>query len=198
VCDRPPTESAGVSPRLIARNGVNDYDRYAVTAEGVSPMALPGTPGGQYTADGLEHNAHGTPSSRAADHRAQLDKRRDKLLRHDFGPAWVEVDGEGEWVVLTWGSAAAPASEAAALARAQGLAVKVLTLKLLSPAQPARLARLLEGARRLLVVEQSHSQQFYGYLKAHYALPAAVRVLSQPGPLPIRPAAVLAQLLQWR
>ncbi|MER2584154.1 MAG: 2-oxoacid:acceptor oxidoreductase subunit alpha [Candidatus Competibacter sp.] len=198
VCDRPPTEGASASPRLTARNGVSSYDRYAVTADGISPMALPGTAGGQYTADGLEHNAHGTPSSRAVDHRAQLDKRRDKLLRYDFGPDWIEVDGEGDLAVLTWGSAAAPTLEAATLARAQGLAVKVLVLKLLSPTQPARLERLLEGVRRLLVVEQTHSQQFYGYLRAHYTLPEAVRVLNQPGPLPIRPAAVLAQLLQWR
>ena len=63
--------------------------------------------------------------------------------------------------------------------------------------QPARLAALLAGVQRLLVVEQSHSRQFYRYLRAHYALPGAVRVLSQPGPLPIRPAAVLTQLLQW-
>ncbi len=126
VCDRPPAESGGKSPRLIAKVVASRYDRYAVTADGVSPMALPGAPGGQYTADGLEHNAHGTPSSRATDHRAQLDKRRDKLLHYDYGPAWVEVEGDGEMAVLTWGSVAAPAREAAALARAQGLAVKVL------------------------------------------------------------------------
>jgi 2-oxoglutarate ferredoxin oxidoreductase subunit alpha len=69
---------------------------------------------------------------------------------------------------------------------------------LLAPAQPARLAALLAGAGRVLVVEQSHSRQFHAYLRAHYALPGEVRILSQPGPLPIRPAAILAQLLQWK
>ena len=62
----------------------------------------------------------------------------------------------------------------------------------------ARLAALLAGVRRVLVVEQSHSQQFLGYLRAHYPLPADLRILNQPGPLPIRPAAVLAQLSQWK
>ncbi|HRD65476.1 MAG TPA: 2-oxoacid:acceptor oxidoreductase subunit alpha [Candidatus Competibacter sp.] len=198
VCDRLPIAGDGESLRLTAKIVTNYYDRYAVTADGVSPMSLPGTPGGQYTADGLEHNVRGVPSSRATDHQSQLDKRRDKLLRYDYGPIWAEVEGDGEAAVLTWGSTAAPVREAAALARAQGLAVKVLVLRLLLPAQPARLARLLEGVRRVLVVEQSHSQQFYSYLKAHYTLPAAVRVLARPGPLSIRPAAVLAQLLQWR
>jgi len=198
VCDQPPANGMETASRAVAMPGPGRYDRYVLTADGVSPMARPGTPGGQHTADGLEHNAHGTPSSRAVDHQAQLDKRRDKLLYHDYGPAWAEVEGDGELAVLTWGSATGPVLEAAARARAQGLAVRVVALRLLSPPLPARLAALLEGARRVLVVEQSHSRQFYGYLRAHYALPGEVHVLNQPGPLPIRPAAVFAQLMQWR
>lgn len=159
-------------------------------------MTIPGTPGQQYPADGLEHNPDGPPSRRAADHQAQLDKRRDKLLRHDYGAIWAEIEGEGEIAVLTWGSTAGSVREAAA--RAQGLAVKAITLRLLVPVQPVRLTALLAGAQRVLVVEQSHSQQFLGYLRAHYSLPADIRILNQPGPLPIRPAAVLAQLSQWK
>jgi len=198
VCDPPFDAGPPPASRVTALASGGHYDRYALTASGVSPMAIPGAPAQQYTADGLEHNAHGTPSSRAADHVAQLDKRRDKLLSHDYGPAWAEVEGEGEWAVLTWGSTAGPVCEAAARARAQGLAVKAISLRLLAPAQPARLAALLAGVRRVLVVEQSHSRQFHGYLRAHYRLPEGIRVLNQPGPLPIRPAAVLAQLLHWK
>ena len=73
-----------------------------------------------------------------------------------------------------------------------------IAVRLLAPAQPARLAALLTGVQRVLVVEQSHSQQFLGYLRAHYLLPTDIRILNQPGPLPIRPAAVLAQLSQWK
>lgn len=197
VCEPPPADSAAPA-RVTAPVSSDRYDRYALTASGVSPMAIPGMPGQQYTADGLEHNPHGTPSSGAADHQAQLDKRRDKLLHHDYGAAWAEVEGEGEIAVLTWGSAAGPVREAAARARAQGLAVKAIAVRLLAPAQPARLAALLAGVQRVLVVEQSHSQQFLGYLRAHYLLPTDIRILNQPGPLPIRPAAVLAQLSQWK
>lgn len=197
VCDPPPADPAR-SARATAPVDGERYHRYAVTANSVSPMAIPGMPGQQYTADGLEHNPHGTPSSRAADHQAQLDKRRDKLLCHDYGSAWAEVAGEGGIAVLTWGSTAGPVWEAAARARAQGLAVRAIALRLLAPAQPARLAALLAGVQRVLVVEQSHSRQFLGYLRAHYPLPADVQVLNQPGPLPIRPAAVLARLSQWK
>ena len=50
-------------------------------------MAIPGTPGVVYTADGLEHSEAGIPSSQARDHRIQLDKRERKHQRHDYG-AW--------------------------------------------------------------------------------------------------------------
>ena len=64
-----------------------DYQRYAPTADGVSPMAIPGTAGCIYTADGLEHAADGTPSSMAKDHQQQLEKRYNKLARFDYGRA---------------------------------------------------------------------------------------------------------------
>lgn len=197
VCDRPPQPPNG-QHRLIADSGNERYERYGLAPTGISPMANPGTPGRQYTAEGLEHNVRGTPSSGAKDHLAQLNKRRDKLIHHDFGDAWAEIDGEGETLILTWGSSTGPALEAAAQARAQGTAVKVIALRLLSPVQPARLAEAMADVSRVLIVEQSHSAQFYGYLRAHYELPTQVRMLSRPGPLPIRPAEILAELANWR
>ncbi len=195
ICERPVPPPA-VSPRRTATTDTERYDRYALTADGVSPMAIPGVPGHQYTADGLEHNAHGTPSSSATDHLAQLNKRRTKLEQYDYGEAWATIDGEGGTVILTWGSTAAAVFEATAQARAAGLAVKAIALRLLSPAQPDRLAQVMQGVQRVLVVEQSHSAQFYHYLRAYYALPDAVDIISQPGPLPIRPGEVLNRLLQ--
>jgi 2-oxoglutarate ferredoxin oxidoreductase subunit alpha len=65
--------------RSTVVQGQSGYRRYALTESGVSPMAIPGTAGCTYTADGLEHNERGTPSSQAADHLAQMDKRARKV-----------------------------------------------------------------------------------------------------------------------
>jgi 2-oxoglutarate ferredoxin oxidoreductase subunit alpha len=196
VCDRPADEPV-VAPRRLAEPDGDRYDRYALTDDGISPMALPGMPGGHYTAEGLEHNPHGNPSSRAADHLAQLQKRADKLLRFDYGDGWAEIEGDGDIAVLTWGSAGAPVCEAAARARAAGLPVRTLVLRLLSPPQGDRLAAALTGVKRVLVVEQTHAGQFHHYLRAHYDLPGEVRALAQPGPLPLRPQPILDLLLHW-
>ena len=86
-----------------------------MTANGVSPMAIPGTPGGQYTADGLTHTERGTPTSGADDHRAQLDKRRDKIENFNYGDHWANVEGDGDTAIITWGSLTGAAREAIAL-----------------------------------------------------------------------------------
>ncbi|MCK6409501.1 MAG: 2-oxoacid:acceptor oxidoreductase family protein, partial [Thauera sp.] len=76
----PPADPGFRAVRLMPEGELAErYRRYANTASGVSPMAVPGMKGYQYTADGLEHNESGTPSSAAADHSNQLDKRLRKL-----------------------------------------------------------------------------------------------------------------------
>jgi len=189
VIDKP-AEIAFPARRATATDIDGAYERYAVTDSGVSPMALPGTPGGQYTADGLTHNARGTPSSQAKDHIGQLDKRLRKLTTFDYGAHWAEIEGEGEVAVITWGSTAAPVREALAALRAEGISVKLIALRLISPAQPERLAEALAGIKRLIIIEQSHSGQFWRYLRAHCQLPAEVVPIHRAGPLPFRPGEV--------
>jgi 2-oxoglutarate ferredoxin oxidoreductase subunit alpha len=167
-----------------------NYNRYTLTPSGVSPMALPGTPGCMYTADGLEHNERGLPSSQAGDHRAQMDKRARKLAQLDPGEAWASVEGEGETAVITFGSCTGAVREALA-----GKPVKIVSLRLLSPAQPAKLKKALEGVKRVLVVEQNHSGQFLRYLRSEYELPPEVKSLRRPGPLPFRPEEIEGAIL---
>ena len=189
VVDAPALQEKGFQ-RLKAQGG-EPYKRYALTDSGISPMAIPGTPGTTYTADGLEHNEKGTPSSQAGDHLAQMDKRARKLQRLEPGAAWASIEGEGDTAVLTFGSCTGPVREA--LARSPTRA-KLISIRLLSPAQPEKLEKALQGVKRVLVVEQNHSGQFLRYLRSEYALPAEVKSLRRPGPLPFRPEEILNAL----
>jgi len=187
VVDVPAFQSKAFE-RVKAESG-EPYKRYALTESGVSPMAVPGTPGLQYTADGLEHNEKGTPSSQAHDHLAQMDKRARKISRLDPGDAWASIEGDGETAVITFGSCTGPAREALLHKK-----IKLVSLRLLSPAQPERLKKALEGVKRVLVLEQNHSGQFLRYLRGEYDLPGEVRSLRRPGPLPFRPEEILKAL----
>ena len=196
VADRP-ADVAYIGERLVAGAGAEGYKRYAITESGVSPMAIPGTPGLAYTADGLEHNERGIPSSGAADHRAQLDKRSRKLVGHDYGGRWADIEGDGALAVVTFGSCTGPVREALARARAEGVDARLVSMRLLAPARPKLLAAALEGVERVLVVEQNHGGQFFRYLRAEFDLPRATGSYRHPGPLPIRPDEVYRQLVEW-
>jgi 2-oxoglutarate/2-oxoacid ferredoxin oxidoreductase subunit alpha len=193
----PPADIGLASERLKASAGAEGYKRYAITESGISPMAIPGTPGTAYTADGLEHNEGGIPSSQSADHTRQLDKRAKKLAQFDYGERWAEIEGEGELAVLTFGSCTGAAREALARAAADGIKARLVSLRLLSPSQPERLAAALAGAKRVLVVEQNHTGQLYRYLRAEYDLPGEVRSFRHPGPLPMRPDEIHQQITEW-
>ena len=187
IVDAPCLEKNSLQ-RETANSG-EAYKRYALTPSGVSPMAIPGTAGCTYTADGLEHNERGTPSSQAADHLAQMDKRARKVSQLDPGDAWASIEGEGETAVVTFGSCTGAVREAI-----RSLPVKLISIRMLSPAQPDKLKKALEGVKRVLVVEQNHSGQFLRYLRSEYELPSEVRSLRRPGPLPFRPQEISAAL----
>jgi 2-oxoglutarate ferredoxin oxidoreductase subunit alpha len=196
VIDRP-ADVSFIGDRLLAAPLTEAYKRYAVTESCVSPMAIPGTPGVAYTAEGLEHNERGTPSSQSGDHIAQLAKRERKLRQHDYGEYWAEIEGEGDIAVVTFGSCTGPVREALARAAAEGIKARLVSMRLLSPPQPERLAKALEGVKRVLVVEQNHGAQFHRHLRADFDLPGEVLSFHRAGPLPIRPDEVYRRITEW-
>ena len=198
VVDRPVPIAPG-DGRVVAAAATTGYRRYAVTPDGVSPMAIPGAAGLAYTADGLEHAERGTPSSQAADHFAQLDKRLRKLAAFEYGARWADLEGDAgsDRAVITFGSCTGPVREGLALAAADGIAARLVSLRLLAPMPAARLAAALQGVRSVLVVEQNHSAQLYRYLRAECDLPGAVSSLHRPGALQFSPGEIHRQLVEW-
>jgi 2-oxoglutarate ferredoxin oxidoreductase subunit alpha len=194
VCDPPALFTADL-PRVRAEIGEEPYRRYALTESGISPMSLPGQPGGIYVADGLEHNPRGTPSSMAKDHAAQLEKRRRKLLDFDYGSHWAEISGSGPLALVTWGSASGAVVEAAERLTATGYPTRAITLRLIAPLRHTDLAQALAGAEQVLVVEQNQGAQLFHYLHSEQALPAGARSFAHPGPLPLRPGAIATAAL---
>ena len=192
-----PALRPGGAQRLTVAAGTPEYKRYRDTESGVSPMAIPGTPGVVYTADGLEHTEGAIPSSQARDHTIQLDKRERKLLRHDYGSRWADVEGDGPLAVITFGSATGPVREAVRRAAAQGVAVRLIVLRLLAPVQQAAYDAALAGVERVMVIEQNHGAQLLRYLRGMVDLPSKPASFHRPGPLPLRPAEVCAALLEW-
>ena len=196
VIDRP-ADIAFAGKRKIAEAGVENYQRYALGGNSVSAMSVPGNSGGQYTADGLTHNQRGLPSSQDTDHLAQMDKRRDKIQNHDYGDHWAEVDGDGALAIIAWGSTVSAVRRALAQMPDGGKNIRVIAQRLLAPALPERMAEALAGVEKALVIELSHSAQFYHYLKGYFDLPCPTETYHRPGPLPFRPRELSDIITKW-
>jgi 2-oxoglutarate ferredoxin oxidoreductase subunit alpha len=198
VVDRPADLDVAATRELAAADAPG-YRRYELTASGISPMAIPGTAGVAYTADGLEHGERGSPSSQAADHFAQLDKRRRKLEAWDYGDGWADLEGDpaAPLAIVTFGSCTGPVREALARAAADGVVARLVSLRLLAPLPAARLAAALDGASRVLVIEQNHSAQLYKYLRGECDLPGRAGSLHRAGALQFHPGEIHRHLLEW-
>lgn len=192
-----PAENRYFGSRKTAQSGTHPYHRYIATDDGVSPMAIPGMAGGEYVAEGLEHTEQGRPSSDADIHAKQLEKRQRKLSGYAYGPFWAHFEGDGETAILTWGSTTGAAREARVRLAQVGVRVRLISLRLLMPAQVDALHQALACVERVLIVEQSFSRQFHQYLLANYRLPQEQRLLNRAGPLPIRPEEICQCITTW-
>ena len=115
--------------------GLDEYRRYLVTEDGVSPWALPGTPGGESLVTGNEHNEWGQVDTGPANRRRQLHKRRAKIAgvlgELPRGRKWgTETAGIG---ILGLGLEVAPMMEATERLEEQGIAVAGLQPRTLFP-----------------------------------------------------------------
>jgi len=197
IIDQPPPMKLEARRQVQTTPGA-DFQRYEVTPSGVSPMAIPGTPGGEHTITGLEHTASGTPSSTSENHALQLDKRARKIREFDYGDCWADIEGHGELAVVTWGSTTGPVREALGRLRAEGAGdIRLVAIRLLAPVQPEKFAAAMQGVRRILIIEQSHSAQFMHYLVAHYSLPAEREVYHRAGPVLMRAGELAERIKTW-
>ena len=189
-------------PRLVW-DGHGKYERYADTPTGVSPMSLPGMPGGQYTAEGLEHYASGAPGFDPELHVANMEKRYRKLesalpdieawgMYEQFG------DDDAALGIIGWGSTIGPVREAVARAQENGIPVAVFYPKALFPLPDARLKAFLEKRQAVIVPEMNFTGQFAGMLRARaqsYGIERPIVKLNQYGGTPLTMRQVYEQVV---
>jgi 2-oxoglutarate ferredoxin oxidoreductase subunit alpha len=138
------------------------YKRYYVNGSYVSPMAVPGTPNGQYTATGLEHNEYGAPAYTPEAHVQMTEKRWRKYeaLRHSheyvrrFGPERARVG------LLCWGTTAGPCRGAIFLAAQEELPIAMLQVQMISPLPVDAIQEFIDSVDVVLVPEVNYQGQF--------------------------------------
>jgi 2-oxoglutarate ferredoxin oxidoreductase subunit alpha len=172
---------------------LENYARFQITESGVSPISQPGMEYGNYLASGIEHNERGAPTASGEMHARMTDKRIRKLAplksRRDLFS--IEGDADAPIGLVSWGSVSGVVSEAAAIARREGIRLKLLVPRLLYPVSEEIYEDFFASVRAGLVVEQSHQGQLFRIIRMYVDVPRGLESLARCGSNPISPHEVL-------
>ncbi len=158
---------SNVEPDLTDLYG---YQRYQITDSGISPRAIPGTPGGMYTSTGLEHGEPGKPKTDPVTHVKMTEKRfkKHKSVLNDIAePVITGCDSDIDVGVISWGSSASAAHEAVKIANKAGLRSAAFSSMFISPYPEDALQAFTKKCRKLLVAEVNYSGQFCDYISSY-------------------------------
>jgi 2-oxoglutarate ferredoxin oxidoreductase subunit alpha len=192
---KPDFAAVRVKERLKpSANDLEDYRRYRLTENGVSPMAIPGMPGRQFTATGLEHNEYGAPHMTPATHKAMTEKRYRKVLEASREPGYVRRFGlpQAKVGIVCWGSTTGAAREAIGRAVAKGYPVAALQCRMVYPI-PQEVRSFLDEMDAVLVPELNFTGQFAQMLRARFLKP--VEQLNKVEGLPFTAAEIYERLV---
>ena len=173
---------------LASEDGANgeEYLRYKDTPSGISPRALPGTPGRVHTVATDEHDEDSmllsdeftNPHRR----RASVEKRARKFQDAVglIAPPEIEGPGDADVTLVGWGSTAGVIAESIELLAERGVTANRLAVKWLIPFHADEVAAAL-GGRKFVIVENNYSGQFARYLRSETGLSAYGHVRKYDG-----------------
>lgn len=146
---------------------LGEYRRYLVTADGVSPWVVPGTPGGMNLVTGNERNEWGQVSTEPANRRTMVVKRARKIVAaRDHLPRGRRWGSEAAPVgVIGIGFAVAPLREACERLAAQGIDVSGLQPRTLWPVLDETI-EFIAARSFTLIVEHNDEGQLLDLLVA--------------------------------
>ena len=161
--------------------GYNDnaYLRYKFTESGISPRAVPGTPGHIHIAATDEHDQDGTLISdeftNPTIRRQMVEKRARKMEAVLALIAPPKLVGPENAVVtlVGWGSTESLIHEAVEkLAAEEGIVANQLAVKWIVPFHADEISHILSHSKKIIIVENNYSGQFARYLRSETGIAA--------------------------
>jgi 2-oxoglutarate ferredoxin oxidoreductase subunit alpha len=179
-----------VAPQSVERFIVEDddienpeqYQRFALTPDGVSPRALPCAGKALVVISSDEHREDGHISEAISDRIAMVDKRNAKVpfMIKEMNPP-KEYYGEAAILLVSWGSTEGAVKEAVDLLRAAGGDVGCLNFSGLWPFPAEAAVKALGKAKQFLMVELNASAQLGQLLREQTGLLYSGAILKYDG-----------------
>ncbi len=154
----------------------NGYMRYENTDSGVSPRALPGVPGYVHVVATDEHDENSVLISdeftNPLKRRMMVEKRARKFqdIISEIAPPEIEGPADAEVTLVGWGSTEGVIREARQLLAEQGISANQLAIKWIVPFHGDEITDIVTRAKKVYVIENNHSGQFYRYMRSETGL----------------------------
>ena len=154
----------------------NGYKRYLSTEDGVAPRAIPGLEGYIHVVSTDEHDEDGVLIS---DEFTNPHKRRDSVerrarkmegLENEVPAPELEGPADADVTLIGFGSTIGVIREACEQLRDQGVSVNHLQVKWIVPFHAEVISKVINNAKRSIIVENNYSGQFYRYLRSETGL----------------------------
>jgi len=142
-----------------------EFRRYEVTADGVSPRAIPGQKGGRFIALGNEHDELGFEMEDQSMRLLQMDKRARKLSSLTLTGLTVEGPTDADITLVGFGSTKGVICEARVALESAGLRVTHVQMAVIAPFPTDALLPYISGAKTVLVVEVNSKGQLADQIK---------------------------------
>lgn len=157
-----------VNRRLADPSASGHFRRYALTDDGVSPVAIPGEHDTPFVGTGLEHDEHAHIDYSARTHEVMMRKRQNKISNAETEHGFLERYGpkRAKLGLICWGGAAGPVREALARAEENGLDVALLVPRMLAPLPEKAISEFMESVERTVVVEMNLSGQLANLIQS--------------------------------
>ena len=164
-----------------ATNTFDNYHRYRLTEDSISPMSEVGSEGLAYQTTGLAHNEKGEPSFNFENNQVMHMKRWSKLMPLCHRDDLVKVSGKegARKGVITWGSSAQVVLQTVKDLRLEDT-IKICIPELIHPL-PERVKGFMESIDKLLVIEMNYSGQLHRFLRSQIDLPKSTQIYSRAG-----------------
>lgn len=162
----------------------NEYMRYRVTEDGISPRLLPGNPHAIVTADTDDHDEYGFINEASDVRIEQMDKRMrkaDKLAAEDIQDAEQIGTAGSDVVLVAWGSLCGPLTEAVQDLKELGIEVSALVYGDLWPFPTKQIETEAANAKHIINIEQNFSGQLGHLIRRQTGIAMTDSILKYDG-----------------
>jgi 2-oxoglutarate ferredoxin oxidoreductase subunit alpha len=175
---------------------LENYFRYRITDDGVSPLIVPGESGAFYTITGLEHTIKGEPNYESEVHTQMTLKRFQKFnsMIKDLPPADIIGDMSAEIGLVSWGSTVGAILEGMEIAKARGVKAKLIKSIMIYPQHEESFRQFFDSCKRVIVPEMNYQGQYASLLKSRYGIkPVEIHI---PAVNPVSPQKIAQKILE--